>query len=502
MSKTDKTFLLILFIIGIFVRSYRQSQLLGFFYDQGRDASITKDILTFKNFPAIGPTTGIEGLHLGPFWFYLITPFYLLANGNPAVAAIFVSIIEALTIPLIYITTKEYFQKTPAIIASLIWTFGYYLIRSSRWFSNPTPVPFFVILIIYLLSKILIDKKHSSIPSLILLLALSLQLEVASAIFFIPSLFVIGLLNKNTLKKSVTKKDIFLSLFLFFITLVPQIAFEIKNKFPTTKTLFLFISGQKNSVGGKSWTIPQLNFIYQRLGEYYKIFFTKLDTNLTLSSIIFAVFFIFTVIYLVKKYWNNKFIQICLVWIFVPLFCLLFFVGNYGRLYDYYLTGFFVPFVIIFSCFPLIFRHKLIKLITIISFFILFYNGNIPFIKNYLIAGVDGPSHISLGNQKQTIDYLCSHIDTDYILRIYVPPVIPYSYQYLLDQKIENNSCRQPSTKPQELLYLIYEVNLDNPANLESWLKQYTGYQIENLTKFGGISIEKRTLIKDQQTLF
>lgn len=491
MSKTEKIYIIFIFCIGLFLRSYRQSQLLGFFYDQGRDASISQDILSGINFPAIGPTTGIEGLHLGPFWFYLITPFYFLANGNPATVAVFISILEALTIPLILITTKKYFKKTPAILASLVWSFSYYLIRSSRWFSNPTPLPFFVILAIYLLSRIIIDKKHSLIPFLALLLALSLQLEVASAIFFFPSLIVIGLLNKNVLGSNFLKRDVYLSLCLFFITLLPQLAFEVKNSFPTTKTLVSFLSGNKNSVVGKSWTIPQPKFIYQRISEYYKIFFTKLDTNLTFTSVIFAIVFVFTVYFLLKRYWKNQFIQICLIWLFVPLFCLLFFVGNYGRLYDYYLTGFFVPFIIIFSCFPVIFRHTLSKTIAIISFIVLFYIGNIPFTKNYIIAGVDGPSHISLGNQNQALDYLCSDADTDYNLHIYVPPVIPYSYQYLLDRRISKNLCRKPSDKAQDLIYLIYEVNLDNPANLESWLNQFSDYQIEDQIKFGGISLQK-----------
>lgn len=496
MSKAERFYILVIFFIGLFLRSYRQSQLLGFFYDQGRDATISQDIITGRNFPAIGPTTGIEGLHLGPFWFYLITPFYFLANGNPAIAAIFVSIIEALTIPLIYITTKKYFLKIPAVLASLIWTFGYYIIRSSRWFSNPTPIPFLVILIIYLLSRIIIDKKYHFLPLLVLLLALSLQLEAASAIFFFPSLFTIVLLNKTSFKKILTKKNILFSSSIFLATLLPQIGFELKNNFPTTKTLIMFLTGQKNSVVGKSWAIPSINFIYQRLGEYYKIFFTKLDTNLTSTSIIFAIFFVFTIIFLIKKYRRNKFIQICLIWLFIPLFCLLFFIGNYGRLYDYYLTGFFVPFVIIFSCFPIIFRHKILKSIAIISFIILFYIGNIPFTKNYLIAGVDGPSHISLGNQNQIIDYLCQDAKNNYNLHIYVPPVIPYSYQYLLDRKIEKNLCLQPSSKTQDLIYIIYEVNLDNPANLENWLNQFSDYQVENQIKFGGINLQKLKNVK------
>ena len=70
--------IILIWFLGLFLRCYRQGDLLGFYYDQGRDAAIAADIISFKNFPAIGPTTGIAGLYLGPFWYYLITPGYII----------------------------------------------------------------------------------------------------------------------------------------------------------------------------------------------------------------------------------------------------------------------------------------------------------------------------------------------------------------------------------------------------------------------------------------
>ncbi|HOZ80653.1 MAG TPA: hypothetical protein PK370_00335, partial [Candidatus Woesebacteria bacterium] len=68
--------LIVIWLAALFVRFYRQDQLLGFYYDQGRDAKMAHDIITLTNLPTIGPTTGIQGLYLGPFWYYLITPGY------------------------------------------------------------------------------------------------------------------------------------------------------------------------------------------------------------------------------------------------------------------------------------------------------------------------------------------------------------------------------------------------------------------------------------------
>jgi len=114
--------------------------LLGFYYDQGRDAKMAADIIHGANFPAIGPTTGISGLYLGPFWYYLITPGYIFSGGNPAVASYFIAILESLTIPLIYILVRKFWRTDTAYLASILWSFSHYLIRSARWFSNPSPI--------------------------------------------------------------------------------------------------------------------------------------------------------------------------------------------------------------------------------------------------------------------------------------------------------------------------------------------------------------------------
>jgi len=110
----------IIWALGFFLRTYRQSSLLPFYYDQGRDAKMAADIISLKNFPAIGPTTGISGLFLGPFWYYLITPGYFIASGNPVVASYFIAFLESLTIPLIFFLLKKYWHSDTAYFAATL----------------------------------------------------------------------------------------------------------------------------------------------------------------------------------------------------------------------------------------------------------------------------------------------------------------------------------------------------------------------------------------------
>jgi len=496
--KKNKLILLI-WLLGLFCRVYRLDELLSFHYDQGRDALIVQDIINFKNFPAIGPTTGIKGLHLGPFWFYLITPGYLLGRGNPALAAAFIAFFESLSIPLLYFLLKKYHHRTSAYLAAALWAFSRYIIHSARWFSNPTPLPTLTLLLIYFLAEIYIHRKQKYWPFVALFLGLSLQLEVASAIFFIP---VIGLIFFLSLKKTkqkitwpITFKQLLLSFSAFFALLIPQLLFEIKNNFLITNNFLAFLTGKTNTITGKSWALPTLEFITKRVGDYYQIFMSKLDTNLTFRSIIFLVIFLLGLCLLYQKRkklspTTRKFFLLISLWLFVPLFLLFFFVGNYEKLYDYYLTGFFPAFFLLFavSVTVLIKKHTFLFSALIFSIFL---SGNTVHLYNSLIAGTDGPTHISLGNKKEAIDFICKN-SQDKSLEIYSPLSEPLSYNYLVNQKTSKKTCHFSSEEKRHF-FILAEENPDFFAGLENWLAIKSGYSsIENETRFGGIIIQER----------
>lgn len=490
----QKHYLIILiWLVGLFFRLYRQNYLLGFYYDQGRDAQIATDIIGFKNFPVIGPTTGINGLFLGPFWYYLITPGYFFANGNPAIASYFIIFIESLTVPLIYILVKKNYKASTATLAAIFWSFSHYLIRSSRWFSNPSPLPFFVSLILLLLTRIVKKYHPNYLLFIAILLGLTLQLEAASAIFFFPVIIIFMISNLQSTKR-ISLKEWLKAVFGFCLLLIPQIGFELKNNFLITKNFFSFLTGKTNTSTGKSWAIPNPDFIFKRLTTYYQTFFSKLDTNLTWISIVFLICFVTGIVLLVRKK-TNSFIKLQLYWLFVPLFLLLFFVGNYGNLYDYYLTGFFPAFIILFS---IALDHLPFKGITkniaIIGIFTLFLAGNIPFLRNYIIAGVDGPEHITIGNQRQAVNFICQQTKSQsYNVDVYVPPVIPYAYDYLFSWYIKKGWCESQQTTQVPLLYTLYEVDPPHPERLQAWLDRQNSFsRVLKENRFGGVVVQQR----------
>lgn len=469
------------------VRVYRQSDLLGFYYDQGRDALKVADILTFRDLPAIGPTTGLSGIFLGPFWFYFLAPFYWLARGNPALAASFVGLVDSLTVLLLYFLGKRFFSQKTGFLAAVFWAFSFGLIRSARWFSNPSPLPFFTVILLWGLGEWLINKNQKWLPVVFASLAISSQLEAASAVFYFPAILILVWQFRVRLKDLFRNRWFWTGVAIFALSLVPQIGFELKNNFLMTRNLLGFFTGRVNTDTGQSWAMPTREIIKERLSWYYRAFFNNLDPNLKLTFWSFLFWFVGLLFYFVKR--RSQFLRLLLIFWLTPLVFLFFFVGNYGNLYDYYLTGFFPAFILL-SAYFLTSLPNMAVLFFLVYF--LWQNGGL--IKGYLTAGVDGPENITLGNQKQAVEWVCQdRKEARFNVDVYVPPVIPYAWDYLWQWYgcQELDCC--PSRSQEGLLYTIWEVDPPHPERLNAWLERQSRIgKIKKRVRFGGIGIERR----------
>jgi len=497
-NRTDRLNILIVFLwlAGLFLRVYRQSDLLGFYYDQGRDALKILDVLSFKDLPAIGPTTGLAGIFLGPFWFYFIAPFYWLGKGDPAIAAAFIGFIDSLTVVLLYVLGKRFFNKKVGVFAAAIWAFSYGLIRSARWFSNPSPLPFFTVLFLLGFGEWLINKKDKWLPIVFICLAISIQLEAASAVFYFPAILLVLIFAKAKFGRLFKKKSFYLGISIFALSFLPQLVFEVKNNFLMTKNFFGFLVGSVNTEAGRSWMMPNFNIVVDRLKYYYSAFFSNIEINLEHTVFVAIPFLTWLLFRFFKKIKKKIFDFELLLDLFLttPLVFLFFFVGNYGNLYGYYLVGFFPVFILLLAIFLDSFSSRKILAAAPLLFFIWFFWRNGIFLKGYLSAGVDGPEHITLGNQKKAIEWVCQKtINEKFNVDVYVPPVIPDAWDYLWKWY----GCQQLNCCPQEnreqALYTIYEVDPPHPERLEAWFARQAGIgKIVEEIKFGGVGVRRR----------
>jgi len=488
--KKNKLTYLTLFLIllfSAFFRLFRLDQLLGFWYDQGRDALVIWDLIHYKKFFLIGPVTGIEGIFLGPFYYYLIAPFYWIGKGSPVFVAACLSWLTVGAIFLIYLLGKEIYNRETGLLAAFLFGFSYEQVIFSRWLANPNPLPFFTMIALVLLYKFIISHNSLFIVLYSFVIGLCLQLEAASSVFFLPATLIVLIWQR----KKVKVKWLILALFAFFVTLLPQIYFDFRHEGILRSAFKKFL------VEEKSFKLSIFQVIRLRLITYYNVFIGKLVVGGEREKAFVLLLFLTTLFIFRKKIFNigGKMLAI---WLFVPLVGYFFYQGNHGYVWDYYFTGIIPAFLILFSrgvsCF---FEKKLLGKILFVIFVIVFLSKNFEAIRNYLKTGIG----ITLGAQKKAIDWIYQKAqDRPFNADFYVPPQIFYSYSYLMKWYGKGKYGREPETKLVDELYTLYEPDGEHPQFLKAWLERQDSIgKIQEEYSWGDITVQKRERIKYEE---
>lgn len=487
----------LLLIAAFFVRVYRLNDLLGFYYDQGRDALVIWQFWHEGKFFLIGPITGIEGIYRGPWYYWLIAPFYLLGNGDPVWPAVFLGFTSVAAIAILYYLAVRVAGKWAGLLAVIIASFSYYLVLASRWLSNPTPMLFISMVLILTMFWVMEGKKWAWV-FISFMLGMAMQFGSAAEIFYFPAILTFAIWQRKNLPN---KKILAFCFFILFITFAPQIIFDLRHEGVLSIAIKKFLVDE-GSFKASFWEI-----IKNRAALYYQIFFSKLFPTSRLFWTPFAILGLVSLVLNIKSLFTNKwFLTIFLVFIW-PLIGMLFFQGNHGNVYDYYFTGYYLVFVLIFSVLISVLAKRTGGLIVVFLFLILFLQDNLTLIKSYLVAGVDGPTHISLGNELQSVRWVITDAKKqDFNVDVYVPPVISYSYDYLFlwqtTKSCGRNLCGMILDRQVPLLYTLYEVDPPHPERLDAWLSRQKGIgEVEKVVQFGGITVERRHRIEQDSKI-
>lgn len=478
----------LIFGFGLYFRIYRLNDLLGFYYDSGRDALVIWEIIKNGKLTLIGPTTGIEGIFLGPFYYYLLVPGYLFGKGNPATAAALIATINALTVFPIFFAGKKLFNPLAGLIAALIFAFSWDGITFARWFANPSPLPFFASMII--LSLVLLKQQKSEVWALILALSLafSLQLEAASAIWFIPAIALSFLLFKIR----VSLKWAGVSILSFLILSSFQIIFDLRHDFLITKAFYNFL------IARESFRPSIIEITAQRVPFYINTYAHSLGVN-TIYLLLSIAFSVLTFIFVVFKNKNEIGVNlwrigILLIWIGSPLVGLIFYQGNENQVWSYYLSGS-LPALFLILGFALSVWFTKVYLIPAAAIVIYFFlNQNLNITLGYLSQGFPEGETINFSNQKAAIDAIYKDANgAKFNADAYVPPVIPYTYDYLFLWYGHSKYGYLPEKESVRVLYTIEEADPPHPERLEAFIKRQNtlSYPVAS-QKLGGITVEKR----------
>ncbi len=487
-KKIISFFIFTILLLAFVVRVYNLGNLLGFYFDQGRDALVIWDFVHNGKLFLIGPTTGIAGIFRGPWYYWLITPFYFLGHGNPVFPSVFLALTTVIGIFLLYKLVEQVGGRTAGVIAIVIAGFSYYFVYAARWLSNPTPM--FVISMILLSSICLvIDGKKWAWIVVGASIGMAMQFGSAAEVFYAPGILLFVILQRRFLP---SVKTGVLSLIALSLAFVPQVIFDIKHGFILSHNIINFLSAEQN------FKLPFWEVVKIRLPFYFNTFFVNIFPSDSRLSEIFLMFLILLT-FLERKilFKNQKFIA-ALTLFAAPLIGMLFFQGNSGNVYGYYFTGYYFIFVFLVALILGVSFKKPLGMIVTAIFLILFLKDNLKLINTYFISQSNDPKAITLANQKSTIDWIYKDAgNRDFNVDVYVPPVIPYAYDYLFKWLGTEVYKKIPQDNVVPLLYTVSEADPDHPDRVKAWSDRQKGIAtIQKMSIFGPITVEQRTRIK------
>ncbi|MCX6732202.1 MAG: hypothetical protein NTV98_01535 [Candidatus Roizmanbacteria bacterium] len=399
-------------------------------YDQGRDFIAGANIVRLHKIPFIGPTTGINGLFHGSWWYYLLAIPYILFKGAPIGYYWFnFSIQFSLLIVLMVFLKKEFGSLTSLLFGILIVVAPYFTFISLFAGNNVMVLP--ALLIFLICNYYLFTSKKISLPLLFVTgfsLALVGEFELSFGIFLVP-LYLIGILIFRSLRKALINKNGLMFLFGLVVGFMPRILFELKNSFTQTKVLLSFLFHPKLY----SAASPYLSRVSERWilfkTYYFEMFSERYFAYIFLISI--CVIAGLTLIAVLQKRTKTQPIFIFYIYLLGGLFFL-------ATLYkDFFWKNYYegIHYIFLFVFISLIGqqiqkKHVLIKRSILFSLLFGFCAlGMISARETYMHK----PPFDGLQVQEAIVNYVNKNQDQhqEYCLRIYTPSVIPHTYNYL-----------------------------------------------------------------------
>lgn len=154
--KKNKTalILILILVVGIFLRTYNLSDWLFFQADQARDLSLAEKTLEAGpgGLPLLGPKAGGTYLRLGPiFYYFQYVSGLVFGMDEPQKAAYPDLFFSILTIPLLFLFSRKFFSRNWSLAITAAYAVCFYAIQYSRFAWNPNSLPFFNLLFFYAL---------------------------------------------------------------------------------------------------------------------------------------------------------------------------------------------------------------------------------------------------------------------------------------------------------------------------------------------------------------
>lgn len=457
----QKFFLITTFLATLFLRVYKLPQTTMFLSDQGRDAIIIYNIVTLKHLPAIGAPTSIGQVYLGPFYYYLISPFLLLFNFNPVGLSFGVAFLSSFFIVLSFFIIKKIFGWLNAFIFIFLTGFSVINIQQSRFSWNPNLLPFFSFFSLYFFYQMIKEKKIRWAILFGSFFSFSTQLHYLAFFLIIPVFFYFFYQLWEVFRKKnqvwPLSKNYLISFVSFIFFSSPLLIFDLRHNFLNSKNFIkLFTQGSL-------------------VNQTPKIFF------------LITLFIIFLLFFYLKKKKTNDFLILHSFNILLYLwgFKLLNTPTHIHYFGSIYLSLFFISSFLIYQIYKSIPKKIAFIFLTIILITYFFLN-----FKNYNFLWQKGENQIE--HSKKTAQFLAEKINNQpYNIATWPVEFAEDNYLYFLILKGLKPANRQ-KIEITDQMFVLCQKQPCQVINSPSWnISMFGKAKIDKIWKFEGLYIYK-----------
>lgn len=355
-----KLFLLVL-SLGLFMRIYRPLGLFYYSHDQDLGAWFYLDVFQNQHLRLVGQETSVQGVFIGPLFYYLLSIFYFMFNGLPVGGLVLVTLISLFAIGSVYYIFKSIFDKQVGLIAALLYSISFSIVFADREVVPTQPVLLWTVWYFYATWLILKSRSLGFVLTGVLW-GLVWHLNLGLAVLT-PIPILAWILSKN---KKVAKKSLFRAVFGFFLFAFPLFAFELRHNFQQFRAIFL---NSAATAGFGTTLFQKFDRVLQLLNSNAQ--YLLWGHVLPIPAMYAHALIIFAFIFLVF----NKLIsqKLALIITFWELVYLAFFSFNKINVSEYYLNGILIAWIAVLAIFInfLYQRSRALGLFLIIGFLLI-----------------------------------------------------------------------------------------------------------------------------------
>lgn len=232
-KRFDKTLLIffLILLLAAFLRFWRLSEMANFDFDQEYASNFAYSVLREFPIQLIGQGLSIQGLFMGPAYFYYLVPFFAVSQLHPVGGFVGSAIFGLAIISAYFLVGKELFGKTAGLIAASLRSILYVELNND-W--NMAPVYGSELMVLLTWWCFYKYWKGRSKFIIVLGFLFGLYTSIHPILFPFYLVFLLLLLVSKILPNI---KIAFLSILAFLIPISPLLIFEYFHKFLEVRVL-------------------------------------------------------------------------------------------------------------------------------------------------------------------------------------------------------------------------------------------------------------------------